>query len=180
MCPETVRTVLDEPSVENYMALDCGAHSLPHHATHNWKMKIHAGPLVRDCALPVKDETGRCKERKSQIFDASFEHEAWNGGDFIRCLLLLTTYHRGHVETSVLKRVNLDLPSDAYVASETVLKERENALEGTCWMQTLRWAPLTAVRPRRTAVRQLAQRQSLRENRGLAIGPRQGSGGEWK
>jgi Aspartyl/Asparaginyl beta-hydroxylase len=138
MCPETVKIIADEPRVANYVmfsALDPGGHIAPHHATYNWTFNIHLGLVVPDdCALRVKDEARRWEEGKCLIFDASFEHEAWNRGDFTRFVLLITTYHPDltDIEVSLLKQASMGL-SKADVEHATVMKEGKKQLEDKKW-----------------------------------------------
>jgi len=140
MCPETARIIADEPRLENYVffsALDPGGHIAPHHATYNWTFNIHLGLIVPDncdCALRVKDETRGWEEGKCLVFDGSFEHEAWNRGDFTRFVLLITTYHPDltDIEVSLLKQANLDL-GKADVVHATALKEGKKQLEDKKW-----------------------------------------------
>jgi aspartyl/asparaginyl beta-hydroxylase (cupin superfamily) len=138
MCPETVKIIASEPRVENYVifsALNPGGHILPHHATYNWTFNIHLGLIVPDnCALRVKDETRRWEEGKCLVFDASFEHEAWNRGNFTRFVLLITTYHPDltDIEISLLKQASLSL-SKADVAHTIAMKEGKKQLEDKRW-----------------------------------------------
>jgi len=139
MCPEATRIIAEEPRVENYVifsALDPGGHIAPHHATYNWTFNVHLGLIVPDnCALRVKDEARSWEEGKCLVFDGSFEHEAWNRGDFTRFILLIAIYHPDltEIEISLLKQANLDLATQADVAHATVLKNRGKELEGKKW-----------------------------------------------
>jgi aspartyl/asparaginyl beta-hydroxylase (cupin superfamily) len=139
MCPETTRIIMEEPRVENYVifsALDPGGHITPHHATYNWTFNIHLGLIVPDnCALRVgKDEPRRWEEGKCLVFDGSFEHEAWNRGDFTRFILLIAIFHPDltDIEISLLKQVNLDL-AKADVAHDIALREGKKQLEDKRW-----------------------------------------------
>jgi aspartyl/asparaginyl beta-hydroxylase (cupin superfamily) len=139
ICPEATRIIADEPRVENYVifsALDPGGHIAPHHATYNWTFNVHLGLIVPDnCALRVKDEARSWEEGKCLVFDGSFEHEAWNRGDFTRFILLIAIYHPDltDIEISLLKQGNLDLATQADAAHANVLKERGKELEGKKW-----------------------------------------------
>jgi aspartate beta-hydroxylase len=140
MCPGTVRIIEDEPRVANYAyfgSLDPGGYIAPHRAQYNWVFTVHLGLIVpRDCAMRVgKEEPRSWEEGKCRVFDASFEHEAWNRGDFTRFIFLVTTYHPDltDIEISLLKQVNLDLATEADVAHEIALKQGEKELDGQKW-----------------------------------------------
>ena len=143
ICPETVKIVADEPRLENYVffsALDPGGFIAPHHATYNWVFNIHLGLVVPDkrsdiCGVRVKDEAKGWEEGKCQVFDSSFEHEAWNKADSTRFILVITTYHPEltDIEVSLLKRVNVALAKDIDVVHDTELRASEKELEGTRW-----------------------------------------------
>lgn len=139
MCPETVKLIGDEPRVANYVyfsAIDPGGHIGPFYATFNWTFNIQLGLVVPDnCGVRVKDESRTWEEGKCMVFDASFEHEAWNRGDFTVFILVITTYHPDltDIEISLLKQVNLDLATEADVAHAIALEEGKKQLEGTKW-----------------------------------------------
>jgi len=139
ICPKTVKLIADEPRVANYIyfsALDPGGHIGPYYATYSWTFNIQMGLIVPDnCGVRVKDETRRWEEGKCLVFDASFEHEAWNSGDSTLFILLITTFHPSltDIEVSLLKQINLDLATQADVAHAAVLKWGEKALHGQKW-----------------------------------------------
>jgi len=140
MCPETVRIIEGEPRVANYAyfgALDPGGYIAPHRAQYNWVFTVHLGLVVpTDCAMRVgTGEPRSWEEGKCVVFDASFEHEAWNRGDFTRFIFLVTTYHPDltDIEISLLKQVNLDLASQSDVAHEMALRQAQNELDGQKW-----------------------------------------------
>src|SRR5262249_52297947 len=128
----------NEPRLANYVmfsALNPGGHIAPHHATYNWTFNIHLGLTIPDnCALRVKDETRRWEEGKCFVFDASFEHEAWNRGDFTRFILLLTTYHPDltDIEISLLKQASLNL-SNADATHAMTVKQGQADLDDKRW-----------------------------------------------
>jgi aspartate beta-hydroxylase len=147
MCPETIRIIDDEPRVENYVffsALDPGGHIAPHHSTYNWIFVMHLGLIVpenADCVMRVGNaEPKRWKEGKSHVFDASFEHEAWNRGDTTRFILLIDTFHPDltEIELTLLKQANTYLSkamerSKANMAHNVALKEGKRQLEDKKW-----------------------------------------------
>jgi aspartate beta-hydroxylase len=147
MCPETIRIIDDEPRVENYVffsALDPGGHIAPHHSTYNWIFVMHLGLIVpenADCVMRVGNaEPKRWKEGKSHVFDASFEHEAWNRGDTTRFILLIDTFHPDltEIELTLLKQANAYLSkamerSKTNMAHNVALKEGKRQLEDKKW-----------------------------------------------
>jgi len=138
MCPVTARVTTNEPRLANYVifsALDPGGHIAPHHATYNWTFNVHLGLIVPgNCALRVKDETRNWEEGKCMVFDASFEHEAWNGGDFTRFILLTTTYHPDltDIEILLLKQASLNL-GKADATHAVSMEEGRKRLEDKKW-----------------------------------------------
>ena len=139
MCPETVKLIADEPRVANYVyfsALDPRGHIGPYYATYSWTFNVQLGLVVPDhCGVQVKDETRRWEEGKCLVFDASFEHEAWNRGDFTLFILLITTFHPDltDIEISLLKQSNLNLATQADVAQAAALKQGQKELDGQKW-----------------------------------------------
>ena len=139
MCPQATRIIAKDPRVENYVifsALDPGGHIQLHHATYNWTFNIHLGLIVpENCALRVGEEEPRSwEEGKCLVFDGSFEHEAWNRGDFTRFILLIAIFHPDltDVEVSLLKQVNLDL-ARADVMHDVALREGKKQLQDKRW-----------------------------------------------
>jgi len=140
MCPETVRIIEGEPKVANYAyfgSLDPEGYIAPHRAQYNWVFTVHLGLIVpSDSAMRVgAGEARSWEEGKCMVFDASFEHEAWNRGDFTRFIFLVTTWHPDltDIEISLLKRVNLDLANEDDFAHELALKQGRKELEGQKW-----------------------------------------------
>lgn len=139
MCPETVKLIVDEPRVSNYVyfsAIDPGGHIGPFYATFNWTFNIQMGLVVpNNCGVRVKDESRTWEEGKCMVFDASFEHEAWNKGDSTVFTFVITTYHPDltDIEISIFKQTNLDLATKTDVAHAITLEEGKNLLEGKKW-----------------------------------------------
>jgi aspartate beta-hydroxylase len=139
ICPETVKIIADEPRVANYVyfsALDPGGHIGPYYASYNWTFNVHLGLIVPDnCRVRVKDEARRWEEGKCLVFDASFEHEAWNRADSTMFVLVITTYHPGltDIEVSLLKKINVELAKAGDVAHAIALREAQKELEGKKW-----------------------------------------------
>ncbi|MGZ0176111.1 MAG: aspartyl/asparaginyl beta-hydroxylase domain-containing protein [Acidimicrobiales bacterium] len=72
-----------------------GTHLVPHCRTNNLVLTIHL-PLVipeGDCAIRVSDDTRGWEPGQVEVFDDSFEHEAWNHTDADRLVLLVSFLH---------------------------------------------------------------------------------------
>jgi aspartyl/asparaginyl beta-hydroxylase (cupin superfamily) len=100
-CPKTVevvgRTPLcaipgRTPSVL-FSLLRPGARIPPHHGFLNSRFIVHL-PLVapEGCALRVGDEVRAWEEGRAFVFDDSVEHEAWNGSERLRVVLLFDVW----------------------------------------------------------------------------------------
>jgi aspartyl/asparaginyl beta-hydroxylase (cupin superfamily) len=88
-----------------------------------------------DCGLRVGREIAKWEEGKCLVFDASFEHEAWNRGNSTLFTLVITTFHPDltDLEVSFLKQVNLSLANSADAAHASKLKNEEKELWGKKW-----------------------------------------------
>ena len=96
-CPRTMEALALAPMpvirgrspMALFSRLRPGAHIKPHHGLLNTRLICHI-PLVAppDCRLRVGNETRAWEEGKALIFDDSIEHEAWNGSDRTRTVLL--------------------------------------------------------------------------------------------
>ena len=84
-----------------------GARIPPHTGFVNTRLICHLPLIVpRDCRFRVGNDTRTPVEGKAWVFDDTMEHEAWNGSDQIRAILLfeiwrpeLTEEERGLVST---------------------------------------------------------------------------------
>lgn len=96
-CPRTMTALAHAPMpvIEGrspmalFSRLRPGAHIKPHHGLLNTRLICHI-PLVAppNCRLRVGNEVREWEEGKALIFDDSIEHEAWNGSDRTRTVLL--------------------------------------------------------------------------------------------
>lgn len=96
-CPRTLEAVRRAPLCRIdgrtpsvlFSLLAPGARIPPHHGFTNARLICHL-PLVvpPDCGLRVGDETHVWREGELVAFDDSFEHEAWNGSDALRVVLI--------------------------------------------------------------------------------------------
>ncbi len=100
-CPKTMAALRNvplanvkgrSPSVIFSLLLP-GAHSPPHTGEANTRLVCHL-PLVvpEKCYLRVGNETRLVEEGKAWAFDDTIEHEAWNGSDRTRVILLFEVW----------------------------------------------------------------------------------------
>ena len=96
-CPRTVSALADVPfaRVEGrspsvlFSLLRAGAHIPPHTGEVNTRLICHLPLLVPEkCAFRVGNDTRTPVEGKAWVFDDTIEHEAWNGSDRTRVILL--------------------------------------------------------------------------------------------
>lgn len=101
-CPETARLLNSLPLARLaglapeafFSLLRPGAHIQPHHGISNAKLAVHLPLIVpENCFIRVGDETRGWTEGKCQVFDDSFEHEAWNQGEQVRVVLIFEVWH---------------------------------------------------------------------------------------
>lgn len=109
-CPQTVELIRSIPEAADmamFSALNPKAHIPPHTGPWNTRLTVHLGLVVPEgCRFRVGGETRPWQEGKAFVFDDSFEHEAWNDGDFTRFILLMDVWHPEltEVEIEFLKR----------------------------------------------------------------------------
>ncbi len=100
-CPQTIAALSDVPlaNVKNrspsviFSLLLPGAHIPPHTGEANTRLVCHL-PLVvpEKCHLRVGNETRLVEEGKAWAFDDTIEHEAWNGSERTRVILLFEVW----------------------------------------------------------------------------------------
>ncbi len=96
-CPRTMEVLGHAPMpvikgrspMALFSRLRPGAHIKPHHGLLNTRLICHI-PLVAppNCRLRVGNEVREWQQGRALIFDDSIEHEAWNGSDRTRTVLL--------------------------------------------------------------------------------------------
>jgi aspartyl/asparaginyl beta-hydroxylase (cupin superfamily) len=112
-CPKTVAALADAPfaQVKNrspsvlFSLLRAGARIPPHTGEVNTRLICHLPLIVPDhCSFRVGNETRHLVEGRAWVFDDTMEHEAWNGSERTRVILLfeiwrpeLTVEERGLV-----------------------------------------------------------------------------------
>ena len=77
-----------------FSRLDPGVHIPPHNGATNARLTVHLPLIVPDnCAFRVGDETRLWKEGELLIFDDTILHEAWNGSDRQRVVMIFDIWH---------------------------------------------------------------------------------------
>lgn len=77
-----------------FSRLDPEVHIPPHNGATNARLTVHLPLIVPDrCAFRVGDETREWKEGELLIFDDTILHEAWNGSDQQRVVLIFDIWH---------------------------------------------------------------------------------------
>lgn len=101
-CPITANAVAAAPlpkiharaPAAFFSRLDPGVHIPPHNGATNARLTVHLPLIVPDqCAFRVGDETREWKEGELLIFDDTILHEAWNGSDQQRVVLIFDIWH---------------------------------------------------------------------------------------
>ena len=77
-----------------FSKLTAGARIPPHHGMLNARLICHLPLIVPPgCGFRVGPETRQWDAGKLLIFDDTIEHEAWNGGDRDRVVLIFDVWH---------------------------------------------------------------------------------------
>jgi aspartyl/asparaginyl beta-hydroxylase (cupin superfamily) len=98
-CPSTTRVLRSIPGATSaglvyFSALTPGTTVRPHCGPTNTRLRCHfACSVPRDCGIRVGAESRVWEEGRCLVFDDSFEHEVWNGGEETRIVLLLDIWH---------------------------------------------------------------------------------------
>lgn len=100
-CPRTVRALRAVPNLTGtaggmcyFSIMDSRTRIAPHTGFTNAHLRCHLGLVVPPgCGLRVGQESREWEPGKVFVFDDSFEHEAWNGGDSGRAVLLFDIWH---------------------------------------------------------------------------------------
>jgi len=100
-CPKTLSALADVPlaRVRNrspailYSLLRPGARIPPHTGEVNTRLICHLPLIVPDkCSFRVGNDTRAPVEGRAWVFDDTIEHEAWNGSDRTRVILLFEVW----------------------------------------------------------------------------------------
>jgi len=101
LCPETAQALAQIPglTLAGFSRLAPGAHVKPHVGWAKSVFRLHLGLIIpSDCRLRVGSESRHWQEGRCLIFDDTVEHEAWNGSDETRTVLLLDFLRPGCTE----------------------------------------------------------------------------------
>lgn len=106
-CPETVQmleTQIPGCTMASFAMLEPQAHIKPHSGFSHAILRAHLGLRIPDgeCWLRVADEKRGWREGGSFIFDDMSEHEAFNGTDEPRIVLMLDFLRPWKFRTSIL------------------------------------------------------------------------------
>jgi aspartyl/asparaginyl beta-hydroxylase (cupin superfamily) len=101
-CPKTAELLAHAPTADVpgyaptafFSILDARSHIPPHSGVTNSRLIVHL-PLVvpSDCRFRVGSQTREWHEGQAWVFDDTIEHEAWNGSDVPRGILIFDTWH---------------------------------------------------------------------------------------
>jgi aspartate beta-hydroxylase len=101
-CPRTAEALEAWPKTDLrgsgpsavFSILDAKTRIPPHSGVHNSRLIVHL-PLVipPDCWFRVGSTTREWQEGKALIFDDSIEHEAWNGSDVPRAVMIFDIWN---------------------------------------------------------------------------------------
>ena len=108
-CPTTTRGIETYSAVRTLAGLiyvsrmRAATHIEAHRGPTNLRVRCHLGVKVPegDCAIRVGDRTRRWQEGRCLVFDDYFVHEAWNGTDEDRIVLIVDLWHPGLSDTEV-------------------------------------------------------------------------------
>ena len=101
-CPTAARAIelAPQPRIRGrapaafFSRLDPGVHIPPHNGATNARLTVHLPLIVPDkCAFRVGDETRHWEEGKLLIFDDTIRHEAWNGSDRQRVVMIFDIWN---------------------------------------------------------------------------------------
>ncbi len=101
-CPKTAAALARLPlaNVPGYAptalfsTLDARAHIPPHTGVTNTRLVVHLPLIIPErCRFRVGNETREWKRGEAWVFDDTIEHEAWNGSDELRVILIFDIWH---------------------------------------------------------------------------------------
>ena len=77
-----------------FSLLTPGAHIPPHNGVSNARLVCHLPLIVpAGCWFRVGDDKRDWERGTAWVFDDTIEHEAMNGGDALRVILIIDTWH---------------------------------------------------------------------------------------
>lgn len=95
MCPRTAALMREIPGMTTAMIsiLSPRKHILAHRGPYKGVLRYHLGLIVPEdaasCRIRVGDDIRHWEERKSMVFDDTFNHEVWNDTDETRVVLFV-------------------------------------------------------------------------------------------
>jgi aspartyl/asparaginyl beta-hydroxylase (cupin superfamily) len=101
-CPETVAALEQVPLMDCpghapeafFSILQPGTRIPPHVGLANTRLTVHLALVIPDgCSITVGGETRTWSEGRTLVFDDSFEHEARNGSDSLRGVLIFEIWN---------------------------------------------------------------------------------------
>jgi len=96
-CPRTAAMVdqlIGDVFLANFSRLRPGTHLPAHCGLVNYQLTVHLGVHIPPgCTIRVGSETRSWTEGRCLVFDDSFEHEVWHGGEGDRVVLLARFPH---------------------------------------------------------------------------------------
>jgi len=101
-CPRTVAALANWPRCEVprcsptavFSILEAKTRIPPHTGVNNTRLIVHLPLIVPpDCVFRVGAEQRQWQAGKALIFDDTIEHEAWNGSDTLRAVLILDIWN---------------------------------------------------------------------------------------
>ena len=101
-CPRTAQVLQSAPQCDVaehgpnafFSILEARTHIPPHTGVTNARLTVHLPLIVpRDCGFRVGSETREWIPGKAWVFDDTIEHEAWNGSDTPRAILIFDIWN---------------------------------------------------------------------------------------
>jgi aspartyl/asparaginyl beta-hydroxylase (cupin superfamily) len=101
-CPRTAQAVQGAPQCDIarrgptafFSILDAKTRIPPHTGVTNTRLTVHLPLIVPpDCTFRVGSETREWVPGRAWVFDDTIEHEAWNGSDAPRAILIFDIWH---------------------------------------------------------------------------------------
>jgi aspartyl/asparaginyl beta-hydroxylase (cupin superfamily) len=112
-----------------FSILDAHTHIPPHTGVTNTRLTVHLPLIVpEDCSFRVGSERREWSAGRAWVFDDTIEHEAWNGSDAPRAILIFDIWnpYLSEAERAVV-RAATEAVSDYYRADDHRTSVPENA-----------------------------------------------------
>ena len=130
--PKTAEILKKVPETQTalFSILQPGTHIKTHRGEYAGMLRYHLGLKVdtpEACKIRVEDRTYHWEEGQAFIFDHTDEHEAWNGSESIRVILIVDFIRKLPLHLNVLNRFGLKL-----LKRSQHIKEAVHTLEIGC------------------------------------------------